>query len=76
MKYWEIIADRFSKAGCSLGWVSALDVEGASLSCGKFDLAAKNTRQELFTFPRRSVCRIVPSAQRTRAPEAVAERMF
>jgi hypothetical protein len=28
MKYWEIIADRLSKAGWSLGWVSALDVEG------------------------------------------------
>src|SRR6516162_7901703 len=28
MKYWEIIADNLSKAGFSLGWVSALDVEG------------------------------------------------
>ena len=27
-KYWEIIADNLSKAGWSLGWVSALDVEG------------------------------------------------
>ena len=25
VKYWEIIADRLSKAGWSLGWVSALD---------------------------------------------------
>ena len=25
MKYWEIIADRLSKAGWSLGWVSAID---------------------------------------------------
>jgi hypothetical protein len=25
MKYWEIIADNLSKAGWSLGWVSALD---------------------------------------------------
>jgi hypothetical protein len=25
MKYWEIIADRFSKAGWCLGWVSAID---------------------------------------------------
>ena len=31
MKYWEIIADRLSKAGWSLGWVSALDVEGRTL---------------------------------------------
>jgi hypothetical protein len=28
MKYWEIIADNLSKAGWSLGWVSALDSEG------------------------------------------------
>ena len=28
MKYWEIIADRLSKAGWSLGWVSAVDSEG------------------------------------------------
>ena len=27
MKYWEIIADRLSKAGWSLGWVSAVDSE-------------------------------------------------
>jgi len=28
MKYWEIIADRLSKAGWSLGWVSAIDSRG------------------------------------------------
>ena len=28
MKYWEIIADKVSKAGWSLGWVSAIDSEG------------------------------------------------
>ena len=28
MKYWEIIADNLSKAGFSLGWVSALDLQG------------------------------------------------
>jgi len=28
VKSWEFIADRLSKAGWSLGWVSALDVEG------------------------------------------------
>jgi hypothetical protein len=28
MKYWEIIADNLKKAGWSLGWVSALDLEG------------------------------------------------
>ena len=31
MKYWEIIADRLSKAGWSLGWVSALDSEGRTI---------------------------------------------
>ena len=31
MKYWEIIADNLSKAGWSLGWVSALDVEGRTI---------------------------------------------
>jgi hypothetical protein len=28
MKYWETVADNLSKAGWSLGWVSALDCEG------------------------------------------------
>jgi hypothetical protein len=28
VKYWEIIADKLSKAGWSLGWVSALDCQG------------------------------------------------
>jgi hypothetical protein len=29
--YWEIIADRLSKAGWSLGWVSAVDSEGRTI---------------------------------------------
>jgi hypothetical protein len=28
---WEIIADNLSKAGWSLGWVSALDVQGRKI---------------------------------------------
>jgi hypothetical protein len=31
VKYWEIIADRLSKAGWSLGWVSAIDSEGRTI---------------------------------------------
>jgi hypothetical protein len=31
MKYWELIADNLSKAGWSLGWVSALDGEGRTV---------------------------------------------
>ena len=31
MKDWEIIADNLSKAGFSLGWVSALDREGQTI---------------------------------------------
>ena len=31
MKYWEIIADSLNKAGWSLGWVSALDLEGRTI---------------------------------------------
>jgi len=31
MKYWEIIADNLSKAGWSLGCVSALDLEGRTI---------------------------------------------
>ena len=31
VKYWEIIADRLSKAGWSLGWVSAVDCEGRTI---------------------------------------------
>jgi hypothetical protein len=31
MKYWEIIADNLSKAGWSLGWVSAIDAQGRTI---------------------------------------------
>ena len=31
MKYWEIIADRLSKAGWTLGWISAIDYEGRTI---------------------------------------------
>src|SRR4029077_17710656 len=31
VKYWEIIADRLSQAGWSLGWVSAVDSEGRTI---------------------------------------------
>jgi hypothetical protein len=31
MKDWEIIADRLSKAGWSLGWVSAIDLQGRTI---------------------------------------------
>ena len=31
MKYWEIIADNLKKAGFSLGWVLALDVQGRTI---------------------------------------------
>jgi hypothetical protein len=31
VKYWEIIADKLSKAGWSLGWVSAVDSEGQTI---------------------------------------------
>jgi hypothetical protein len=31
VKYWETIADNLSKAGWSLGWVSAVDREGRTI---------------------------------------------
>ena len=31
VKYWEIIADNLTKAGWSLGWVSAVDLEGCMI---------------------------------------------
>jgi hypothetical protein len=31
VKYWEIIPDRLSKAGWSLGWVSAIDAQGRTI---------------------------------------------
>jgi len=31
MKYWEIIADKLSKAGWSLGYVAAIDSEGRTI---------------------------------------------
>ena len=31
VNYWEIIADNLSKAGWSLGWVSAIDSEGRTI---------------------------------------------
>jgi hypothetical protein len=30
-RYWEIIADKLSKAGWNLGWVAAIDSEGRTL---------------------------------------------
>jgi hypothetical protein len=30
-RYWEIIADKLSKAGWSLGWVSAIDSNGRTI---------------------------------------------
>ena len=30
-RYWETIADKLSKAGFSLGWVSALNLEGRTI---------------------------------------------
>ena len=30
-RYWEIIADKLSKAGWRLGWVSAVDSEGRTI---------------------------------------------
>jgi hypothetical protein len=32
VKYWEIIADNLKKRGWSLGWVSAVDSEGRTIS--------------------------------------------
>jgi hypothetical protein len=31
VKYWESIADKLSKAGWSLGWISAVDSEGRTI---------------------------------------------
>ena len=31
MKYWEIVADDLKKRGWSLGWVSALDLDGRTI---------------------------------------------
>ena len=31
MKYWEIIAEKVTKAGFSVGWVSAVDSEGRTV---------------------------------------------
>jgi hypothetical protein len=31
VKYWELVADKLSKAGWSLGWLSAVDSEGRTL---------------------------------------------
>ena len=31
LKYWEIIADRLTKAGWSLGWVAGIDSQGRTI---------------------------------------------
>jgi hypothetical protein len=60
MKYWEIIADNLHNAGWSLGWVSALDVEGRTIwiadahrgelrsgnCCGENDVAPQDEVRE------------------------------
>jgi hypothetical protein len=39
VKYWEIIADNFSKADWSWGCVSAIDSDGRTIWIGEFDVA-------------------------------------
>jgi hypothetical protein len=31
MKDWEVIADNLKKAGCGLGWISAIDSQGRTV---------------------------------------------
>jgi hypothetical protein len=31
VKYWELVADKLSKAGWSLGWISAIDSNGQTI---------------------------------------------
>jgi hypothetical protein len=44
VKYWEIIANRLSKDGCSLGGVSAVDSQGRTICIAK----ANAERDEVF----------------------------
>ena len=49
MKYWEIIADKLSKAGWSFGWVSAVDSEGRTIwivDAHRDTISAGNSRTE------------------------------
>ena len=39
---WEIIADKLSKAGWSLGWVSAVDSSGRTIGCSGSDKTVQN----------------------------------
>jgi len=42
VKYWEIIADRLSKAGWSWGWVSAIDAQGRTIWIVDARMATEN----------------------------------
>jgi hypothetical protein len=62
VKYWEIIADRLSKAGWSLGWVSALDSEGRTIwivdahGYGKRFVVRSDEKLTAFVELERAVC--------------------
>jgi hypothetical protein len=86
MKYWEIIADRLSNAGWSLGWVSALDTEGRTIWIAdahprqRKAFRCSGMGQALDSLPqcsdagRRRSHRSVPSIERDRALKHYAAR--
>jgi hypothetical protein len=57
MERWEIIADDLRKAGWSVGWVSALDVEGRTIWIAD---AHRGDRQR-FIASRPAVCALTKS---------------
>jgi hypothetical protein len=45
-RYWEIIADKLSKAGWSWGWVSAVDALGRTIFVADVHQAADTRRYD------------------------------
>jgi hypothetical protein len=73
VKYWEIIANDLSKAGWSLGWVSALDSEWRTIwivdahrDDGKRFVARSDEKLTAFLELERAVCIHVLSEQSKR----------
>jgi hypothetical protein len=61
MKYWEIIADNLSKTAWSLGYFSALDLEGRTIwivdahGCGKRFVVRADEKLTAFVEPARAI---------------------
>jgi hypothetical protein len=79
MKYWEIIADNLSKAGWSMGYVSAIDSNGrtiwiADAHCGDGKRFVVHADEKSLRFVKvESGCALAPTLLGTRWRKSVSD---